>query len=302
MFTTKTWMHDHGCGRKEMDRAIRSGTLLRLRRGVVTPADELPVWVMHRRKIDAAALTINHGTYFALQSAALLHELPVRVTAALPVQVVRTMGGRHTRNRLLQAAPAALEDADMDVVDGLPATSLRRTVVDLIRRLPFPDAVAVVDAALRRGVAPEELATPDGYACARAARAVAFGDASSESFGESYSRALMSLANIPIPNLQVDQHTAEGRYLGRPDFDWGARIIGEYDGGAKYDGSYGVDPRTAIEAEKLREQAFIDAGYIVVRWTWKELQTTGLVQNRIRRALACRPFRPSLTVLPPAVE
>lgn len=260
------------------------------------PAEELPVWELHRRRIDAAALKINHGTYFALQSAALLHGLPIRVTAGLPVQVFRTMGGRHTRNRLLQAAPAALDESDIEIVDGLPATGLRRTIVDLVRRLPFPEAVAVVDAALRRGLARDDLATPHGYGCARAARAVAFGNAASESFGESYSRAMMSLANIPIPQLQVDQYASDGRYLGRPDFDWGARIIGEYDGGGKYDGSYGVDPRTTIEAEKLREQAFIDEDYLVVRWIWRELQVAGLVQNRIRRALATRPFRPSLTI------
>lgn len=288
VFTTKSWMNDEGCDRKALERALRDGSLLRLRRGVVMPPDELTAWELHRRRIQAAALKINRGTYFALQSAGLLHGLPVGITGSLPVQVFRTMGGRHTRNHLLQATPAILDDGDTELVEGLPATSLRRTAVDLIRRLPFPDAVAVADAALRRGLEREDLATPDGYGHARATRVVAFGNAASESFGESYSRALMSLANIPIPQLQVDHHAADGRFLGRPDFDWGAKVIGEYDGGGKYDGSYGIDPRTAIEAEKLREQAFLDEGYLIVRWIWKELQVPGLVQDRIRRALATR--------------
>ena len=110
-------------------------------------SDDLPAWELHRRKVEAGALKVNHGTYFALQSAALVHGLPVRIDRSLPVQVFRTMGGRHTRNRLLEATPALLGEDDLTVVDGLPATSLRRTVVDLIRRLPFPEAVAVVDAA-----------------------------------------------------------------------------------------------------------------------------------------------------------
>lgn len=288
VFTTKSWMYDQGSDRKALERALRAGTLVRLRRGVVIPAEELAVWDLHRRKISAAALKINRGTYFALQSAGLLHGLPVRIKGSLPVQVFRTMGGRHTKNHLLQAAPAILEEDDVELIDGLPTTNLRRTAVDLIRRLPFPDAVAVADATLRRGVTREELATPSGYGHARATRVVAFGDGASESFGESYSRALMSLANIPIPALQVDHYAGDGHFLGRPDFDWGAKVVGEYDGGGKYDGTYGVDPRTAIEAEKLRQQAFVDEGYVVVRWIWKELQVPGLVQDRIRRALAAR--------------
>ena len=105
----------------------------------------------------------------------------------------------------------------------------------------------------------------------------------------------MHLANIPIPELQVDQFAADGRFLGRPDFDWGGKVVGEYDGGGKYDGSYGVDPRTAIEAEKLRAQAFADEGYTLVRWLWRELQVPGLVPDRIRRAIASRTLvRPAL--------
>lgn len=288
VFTTKSWMYDQGRDRKALESALRAGALVRLRRGVVMLPEELAVWDLHRRKIAAAALKINRGTYFARQSAGLLHGLPVRLTANLPVQVVRTMDGRHTRNHLLQASPAVLDAGDSDLVDGLPVTSLRRTAVDLIRTLPFPEAVAVVDAALRRGLDRSELATPDGYGHRRAARAAAFGDAASESFGESYSRAVMSLANIPIPRLQVDHYARDGRFLGRPDFDWDGQVVGEYDGGGKYDGSYGVDPRSAIEAEKLRHQAFIDEGYTVVRWIWKELQVPGLVPDRIRRALAAR--------------
>ena len=35
------------------------------------------------------------------------------------------------------------------MVDGMPATSVARTVVDVARRMPFEAAVAVADAALR---------------------------------------------------------------------------------------------------------------------------------------------------------
>lgn len=288
VFTTKSWMFDQCRDRKALERALRDGSLVRLRRGVVMPPDELAVWDLHRRKIEAAALKVNHGTYFARQSAGLLHGLPVRVTGGLPVQVIRTMGGRHTRNHLLEASPALVDEDDVAVIDGFPVTSLRRTVIDLIRRLAFPDAVAVVDAALRRGMERADLATRTGYGHARASQAVAFGNEASESFGESYSRALMQLANVPIPNLQVDQFSHDGRFLGRPDFDWGGKVVGEYDGGSKYDGSYGIDPRAVIEAEKLRAQAFLDEGYTLVRWQWKELQVPGLVPDRIRRALASR--------------
>jgi hypothetical protein len=294
VFTTNSWMNDQGCNRHELERALGSGSLLRLRRGVVMPAEDLPPWDLHRCRVEAAALKIQRGTYFALESAALVHGLPVRITADLPVRVFRTMGGHHTRNRLMQAWPAALDDADVEVVDGLPVTGLTRTVLDLVRRLAFPDAVAVVDAALRRGLDRESLATPGtGRGHVRAARAVAFGDPASESPGESHSRARMHLANIPRPRLQFEHHTADGRYLGRSDFDWEwAKVVGEFDGESKYGGTYGVDPKAAILAEKQREQAFVDEGYLVVRWSWRDLQVPGRVEGRIRRALAVRRVSP----------
>ena len=83
VFTTKSWMYDESCDRKALERALRAGSLVRLRRGVVMPLEEITVWELHRRRIDAAALKINRGTFFALQSAGLLHGLPVRITRAL---------------------------------------------------------------------------------------------------------------------------------------------------------------------------------------------------------------------------
>lgn len=293
VFTTNAWMFDQGYDRKRLERELRAGTVRRLRRGVVMAPTDLTPWQLHRVLIEAAAMKINHGTYVGLQSAALMHGLPVRVATSLPVQVFRTMGGRHTTNRLLQATPAVLGPEDIDIVDGVPVTSLRRTVTDLARRLPFPDAVAVVDRALALGLERTQLATPEGFGHARAALAVAFGDPLSESFGESYSRAVMKLANLPMPRLQVKVYDVDGRFLGRPDFDWGAGIVGEFDGAGKYDGSFGIAPSTAIMAEKLRAEDLRDAGFLLVRWTWADLQVPGKVTNRIRRALATRPSRQS---------
>jgi hypothetical protein len=50
-----------------------------------------------------------------------------------------------------------VSSGDATQVDGLPVTSLFRTTCDLTRRLPFPEAVMVADAALRSGLDRGEL-------------------------------------------------------------------------------------------------------------------------------------------------
>ena len=103
------------------------------------------------------------------------------------------------------------------MIDGLPVTTVTRTVVDLARSTPFEADVVTADAALRRGhTSTAQLrdclsgmgAVPGVRA---AARVVGFADGLSESVGESRSRVLIHRLALPVPDLQVRVRRADGR-------------------------------------------------------------------------------------------
>ena len=183
-----------------------------------------------------------------------------------------------------------ITDEDVAVHDGVPVTSPARTVVDLARSVGFEQAVVIADAALFQGLTtPAELSAQVDRAAryrgiARARRVVAFADGRSESVGESRSRVLLTAAGVAPDDLQVVLRNGRGGFLGRVDFVFsGGRTIGEFDGEMKY-GRLTADPGRTVFDEKVREDRLRDAGFAVVRWTWRDLADPGLLAARIRRA------------------
>lgn len=177
-------------------------------------------------------------------------------------------------------------------MNGIRTTSLARTIVDLGRSLPFEQAVVAGDAALRRGLADEQLrlsldrsARRPGMANAR--RVASFIDPLSESPGESMSRVTLHVAGVPAPTLQYEVCDTFGRLVGRADFCWEEhRTLGEFDGRIKYGRL--LKPGERLEdvlfREKLREDALRDLGWQVVRWIWADLKTPNLIVDRLNRA------------------
>ncbi|GAA1897460.1 hypothetical protein LX12_001800 [Williamsia serinedens] len=155
------------------------------------------------------------------------------------------------------------------MVEGILTTTLARTAMDVARSGSFTEALVVLDGALRAGVTIEELAILTdrgrrrrGIALVR--QAITSADGRSESAGESLSRALMIRAGIPLPDLQVEYREDDGEVFARVDFEWGGRVVGEFDGLMKY-----CDAGDVV-AEKRREDKLRALGIIVVRWTWDD--------------------------------
>lgn len=269
--------HRAGHTRRERDRALASGELRRLRRGVLTdagvtskPAEE------HLLRVRAAATCLGPRTYLSHYSAAALHGLPLLAGRLSEVTVVRTGGGHGSVHPTLHARTAVLAADDVTEIGGLPVTGLLRTACDLARLLPFPEAVMLLDAALRAGTERGVLLrrTRGGRGCRRAADAIAFADGDAESPGESLSRVRMFEAGLVMPVLQKPIEDRFGRFLGRGDFYWDhVPAVGEFDGGVKYDELARAAGGAArvILAEKRREQAIQDVGVRVLRWTWPDL-------------------------------
>ena len=265
---------------------------MRVRRGMVaenavlTPSESL------RRAIEATVPVLRRGTWFSHRSAALIHGLPAVIHADDLVEVVRTFGGHGNRSRHLRARAASLVPGEGTWVDGLPVTTLDRTVLDLVRTLPFTEAVMIADAALRLGADRDELlaGVGEGRGCRKAERALLFADPASESPAESESRARIALAGLPVPEIQAVIRTSDGYSIARADFLWRAKkVIGEYDGEGKYTGEYGTAPLDVVQQEKERQAALEAEGYLVLRWGKKVLRQPGELERRIQRALASRP-------------
>lgn len=250
---------------------------MRLRKGFVTEVDgSAGALDLYRAQIAAAAAVLEPGTYFGHESAAVLHGLPLLNSRLGEVVVLRTRGGHGNITSTLHARRAALGIAEVTTVCGLPVTSLARTVADLVKRLPFPEAVMVADAGLRAGAGRVELAAyaVSGRGCRMAARALSFADGRAESAGESLSRVRIHQAGLPAPELQHEFVNRWGAMIGRLDFWWPwCGVAGEFDGMVKYGELLrpGQTVKDVIRHEKQREQRLVDEGIRVIRWTWADL-------------------------------
>jgi hypothetical protein len=189
---------------------------------------------------------------------------------------------------------APLPDDHITTIDGMPVTTLARTVLDLCRTVPLEQAVAAGDRALAYGLVratlEDCLASMTRWPGTRQARrAIALLDRRSESPGESVSRVRLHQDGLPAPEPQQDIYDEDGRLVARVDFFWEEqRTIGEFDGKIKYGRL--LKPGQSIEdvvfAEKVREDALRDLGWQIVRWLWADLYRPGVIRDRVLRAFA----------------
>lgn len=226
-----------GLGSAERARKVRAGELLHLRRGAYAEPDAVGDTVARHRALVLATLPLlAPDAVVSHASAAVLHRLPLLDAPPVRVQVTRP-GARAGKNRGGVHRHAAGLAADEVVnLEGVAATSLARTVVDLARSGRLESAVVTGDAALAR------LRTRDALdeALARSARrpgvgraryAVGLLDGRAESAGESLSRLLLQreLGLDPEPQLKVVD--SSGRVVARCDFGWAdLGVVAEFDG------------------------------------------------------------------------
>ena len=188
-------LRDQGFDDRELRRMKRDGTLLPVRRGAYVrerPAERTRD-EEHRELIFATAPQLHDAAVISHGSAAVLHGLPTWSSAIDGVHVTRNLNSGGNRRAVVQVHAAPLTDGDITAIDGVPVTSLARTVLDLCRTLPIEQAVAAGDRALVlglvRAVLEERLAQMTRWPGTRQARrAVALVDPRSESAGESVSR------------------------------------------------------------------------------------------------------------------
>jgi hypothetical protein len=289
-------LRDQGFDDRELRKMRRDGTLVPVRRGAYvrerpaerTRDDE------HRELIFATALQLHDAAVISHGSAAVLHRLPTWPTAIDRVHVTRNRNSGGNRRAVVQVHAAPLTEMDVAAIDGVPVTSLARTVLDLCRTVPIEQAVAAGDRALAfglvRAVLEEHLAQMARWPGTRQARrALTLLDPRSESAGESVSRVRLHEDGLPAPELQQNIYDEDGQFVARVDFCWQEqRTIGEFDGKIKYGRM--LKSRQSIEdvlfVEKRREDALRDLGWQIVRWLWADLYRRGVIRDRVLRAFA----------------
>ena len=292
---TRDFLND-GFSHGELARLSRSESLVRIRRGAYggPPSHELDARETHRRLIAGTVPQLGAGAVLSHGSAAVLHGLPVWPDQLTQVHITRNRAGGGRRRRYVHVHGLPLDPGDTVSVDGLMVTSLARTVVDLACCNSFARAVAVGDAALRRGLTDrvlvdqmERAGRRTGVVAAR--RVAAFIDRRSESPGESESRAVLQEQGVPRPELQYVVHDRHGGFVARTDFGWPElRTLGEFDGRVKYGRALrvGQDLEQVLFDEKVREDALRDCGWQVVRWTSPDLRQPQALVARLTRAFA----------------
>ncbi|HVE63697.1 MAG TPA: DUF559 domain-containing protein [Mycobacteriales bacterium] len=249
-------------------RAIRAGVYLDLAAG--SSLDDLTLRTsaaLLRLGPDAAA---SHHTAALLRSISLLGPRPASLDVTRP-----TAPGRTPANLPgVRALRAGLPPTHVVVVDGVRQTAPSRTVFDLARTTSFRAGVVTADSALHQGLTSVGELRTVADDCRRwpgrlrALKTIDFAEPLSESALESVSRVMFRVHDLPMPRSQVDLGDNDGA-IGRVDFLWEAfGVIGEADGRVKYANAEDLLP---LWAEKQRQERLEEAGFIVVRWTWRQV-------------------------------
>lgn len=161
------------------------------------------------------------------------------------------------------------------VRNGIPCTSVERTLFDLAGIVPLPRAGALVDLALQRGWCSTRSLQSTFFGLARRGRR---GTATMRqvleertehvvvpaSELERRARKLFATAGLPMPEYEVP--LGDHAWIGRVDCLWRAqRLIVELDGRAFHGGA------TARDADRLRDNRLMAAGWRVLRFTWDDI-------------------------------
>lgn len=245
------------CGRAEVDRALRSGVLVRVARG------------RYALSTASAAVTAaaTLGGVLSMRSAAQRHGWGQKQVPELPdVTFPRTHHLPSGARRLV--VPHWSDIAPEDIVDG--ATGIRRTLVDCMRMLRLDESLPILDSALRAGdVTKDELLaiarSMRGRGRTRAIEVATLATARAVNPYESTLRALAAT----VPGLEVVAQMpirVSERLVLHPDLaDAALGVVIEAES-FEWHGK-----AAALTRDCVRYNAFTVRGWIVVRFSWYQV-------------------------------
>jgi hypothetical protein len=140
----------------DIRRAVHSGELQRVVRGVLMPPDPTLTPEQHYlRRVVGTCRRTKGGRVLSHQSAALLHGLDMSGRAYRHVHYIVERGAEITAG--VYKHHGILRDHEIVQVGPIRVTSMARTAADLACAGDFSSALVVLDCALRKGVSRDEL-------------------------------------------------------------------------------------------------------------------------------------------------
>lgn len=207
-------------------------------------------------------------------SAALLWGLPFTRPIQGRAEAVRP--GRSRGYKQVIIRQRVLHPSEATEIDGLPVTTVRRTLLDVALDYPLDVSVPMIDHALRK----ELVSTEDIAELARSIRrrrgsvrartAFSLGDRARESPAESICAVRFHEHGIAGFVPQATFGTKDDGFIARVDFlHRGAKIIVEVNGEIKYtDGETGA---ARARRERRQDYQLRNLGYRVYQLTWADL-------------------------------
>jgi predicted transcriptional regulator of viral defense system len=269
-----------GLKESNIDMLIGRGVLTRVARGLYARSSQLkqiradPQCNAALRVAVAVAISGpesvgSHADAAAVHGLAMLSRpKPKFVCVSRPHDAPRS---RSTQRPYIKLRVSDLPVEHRAVRQGVPVTSVARTVVDLARTTSLREGVVVADSALhdKKTTKAELYAVVERSArwpgIAQARRAVDFSDALAESPLESLARLVFDEGGLPAPELQT-WVGGDDRPVGRADFYWRAySTIAEADGASKY------SDINRAQQQLQRDEDLRQAGFQVVHFTWQQL-------------------------------
>lgn len=296
---TRRQLMQGGLGRRELERLVASGELVRERVGLYRDRP-LP-----RQGEHLLSGGIPDEGYVAQVRAELLHRgdgaRAARLTAAVlwgfdmqvePTRICLDLPHGASCAGHLDIRTSRRDDAVLWAA--LPGAAPLRvtppvtTVLDCAAALPLAQAVTIVDSALRRRrcslrALQEGVRRRRGTAGAEHLwNVLRWCDPKSGSVLESLLRVLLALAGLPLPKTQVVLTDPLTGRVQRVDFAWPQhRLVVECDGRRWH------DPSDARDADRRRDNTCAILGWTVLRFTWAEVvHQPDAVIAAVRAALA----------------
>lgn len=242
--------------RRELDAALRRGDVVRDARGRYA----LPIADAARRTANRLSGVVSH------RSAALLHGWELKTVPPLPDVMVRAK--RHLTEDQRDGVEPHWSDLTPDEIHQ-GVTTVERTLVDCLRSLPFDEALAIADSALRhRSISKSRLveltAGLRGRGAAQARRVAAEATHLAANPFESVTRAIsLDVAGLDL-EAQVVIRDSTGR--GRADLvDRERRLVVECESHSWH------SRRGALRRDCRRYTKLVLLGWRVLRFAWEDV-------------------------------
>jgi very-short-patch-repair endonuclease len=245
------------CTRGDLDRALAAGDVVVVQRGLLALA------VIDEQERAAARL----GGVLALTSAALRHGWAVKTVPDRPeVMVSRGRRVGKADRRRFRVLRGELGEGDTEA----GATTPEVTLEHCMRRLPFDEALCIVDSAMRAGV-PRSLLRriADGARGPGSPQMRVLAEVASPEVANPFESCLHAIALV-VPGLEVRPQVTirEPDIVARPDFvDEELRIVLEAD---SFDWHGG---RAQLSADARRYDLLVVNGWLVLRFSYEHVMT-----------------------------